>query len=150
MVPSVVPGLVKCGSAMTLVIVSAEATCPDVLGGMFDFGQSEIENLDMPALGDKNIRGLDVTVHDSLGVRGVEAVCNFNGESEHGIVIERFFGNQVLERRAIEKFHGNERLLVVFADLVNRADIWMVQRGSGTRLPAKALQSLRIAREFVG
>ena len=36
----------------------------------------------MPALGDENIRGLDVAVNDVFGVRGVEGVGDFDGESE--------------------------------------------------------------------
>jgi hypothetical protein len=34
----------------------------------------------------------------------------------------------VLERQAIEKLHGDERLAIVLINLVKRADIGMVQR----------------------
>ena len=47
-----------------------------------DLGQSEIENLGVPALGDENVRGLDVAVDDAFGVRGVERIGNLDGERE--------------------------------------------------------------------
>jgi hypothetical protein len=49
-----------------------------------DFGQTEIENLGVSALGDKNVGGLDVAMDDALGVRGVEAVCNVNADRKNG------------------------------------------------------------------
>ena len=56
----------------------------------------------------------------------------------------------MLERDAVQQLHGQEGALFVFADLVDDADIRMVQRGGGARLAPKSLQSVRVAREFVG
>ena len=47
-----------------------------------DLRQPEVENLGVPALGDKDVRGLDVAVDDAFGVGGVERVGNFDGQSE--------------------------------------------------------------------
>ena len=44
------------------------------------FGEAEVENFGVAALGDENIRRLDVAVDDALGVRGIERVGNFDGE----------------------------------------------------------------------
>ena len=49
------------------------------------FGEAEIEDLGVAALGDENIRGLDVAMHDAFGVRGVERVGDFDGEIEQRI-----------------------------------------------------------------
>ena len=51
---------------------------------------------------------------------------------------------------AIEKFHGDECLPVLLANVVNRADIWMVQCRCGFGLAPEARQCLRIACHFVG
>ena len=51
---------------------------------------------------------------------------------------------------ALEKFHGDEGAAVFFADVVDRADVGMVQSGSGFGLAAKTRQGLRIAGEIVG
>jgi hypothetical protein len=44
----------------------------------------------------------------------------------------------MLERRAIEKFHGDESLAILLADVVNGADIGVVQRGGGLSFTLKA------------
>ena len=56
----------------------------------------------------------------------------------------------MLQRHAIEKLHGNERLLTVFADFVDGANIGMIESRRCTRLPAKAFQRLRVSRQFIG
>ena len=50
----------------------------------------------------------------------------------------------MLQRRAIEILHHDERMPVLLADLMNRANVRMVQSGSGARLAAKALKGLRV------
>jgi hypothetical protein len=54
------------------------------------------------------------------------------------------------QRQAIQKFHGDERLLSMFADFVDCANIGMVKRRCGTRLPAKTLQCLQVSRQLIG
>ena len=49
---------------------------------MCDFSQAEIENLRVPAFGDNNVRGFDVAMNDSLGMRGIERVGDFDGKIE--------------------------------------------------------------------
>ena len=105
----------------------------------------------MAALGDKNVGRLDVTVNDSFGVRGVQSVRNLNSPFEH--IFQSATASPAMrcfQRRALHEFHGDERSAVLLADLVDGADIGMVQRGSRARLSAKTLQSLRILRHVVG
>ena len=47
-----------------------------------DLGQAEVQNLGVAALGDENVRGLDVAVNDSLGMRGVESVGDLDAETQ--------------------------------------------------------------------
>ena len=49
------------------------------------------------------------------------------------------------QRVACYQFHHQELLSVTFADVVNGADVRMIQRRSGTCLTAEALQKLRVA-----
>ena len=49
-----------------------------------DFRQPEIENLGVPALGHKNIRGLDVAMDDALRVRRIERVGDCRCQSSIG------------------------------------------------------------------
>ena len=59
-------------------------------------------------------------------------------------------GDQVLQRRAFQKLHRDERLAVLLADVVNGADVGMVQGRGGLRLTLEAVQGLRILGHFVG
>ena len=50
----------------------------------------------------------------------------------------------MLEGFAFEQLHGDERLAIVLADFVDRADVRMIQPGSGAGFALEALESLLI------
>jgi hypothetical protein len=54
---------------------------PRSTAGGRNLRQTKIKNLGVPALGDKNVRRLDVAMDDSLLVGGIESVGNLDGES---------------------------------------------------------------------
>ena len=56
----------------------------------------------------------------------------------------------MLQRHAIEKLHGDERMPILLADLVNRADVGMVQRRRRPRLAPEPLQRLRVVCNLIG
>ena len=56
----------------------------------------------------------------------------------------------MLQGHAVQKLHGDERLAVLLANFVDRADIGMIQRRSGLRLALKARQRLRVSGNLVG
>ena len=56
----------------------------------------------------------------------------------------------VLQGHAIQKFHRDEGLTFIVADLVNGADVWMVQSRGGAGFAAKTLQRLRVLGKIVG
>jgi hypothetical protein len=66
-------------------------------------------------------------MNNPLGVRGVEALGDVDGDGEKRFELHRAAGDGVLERLAVEKFHGDEGLAGFFADVVNRADVGMIQ-----------------------
>jgi len=45
--------------------------------------QPEVENLSVPALGDKDVGGLDIPVDYAFGVSSIQSVRNLNGLSSH-------------------------------------------------------------------
>ncbi len=49
----------------------------------------------------------------------------------------------------VKKFHGNESLAIFLANVVNSADIGMIQRGSGLGLALKTSQGLRVTGDLV-
>ena len=94
-------------------------------------GQAEVQNLRLAASRDENIGGLDVAMHDALGVGRVQRVGDFFGQFQYLFQGEMFFAEQMLQRLPLQQFHGDEMLAVGFVDFVNRADVRMVERGGG-------------------
>ena len=56
----------------------------------------------------------------------------------------------MLQRVAIEKFHGDEGLAVLLVDFVDGADVGMVQSGGGFGFTLEAGEGLRILGDIVG
>ena len=71
-------------------------------------------------------------------------------ERQQRVDFERAPGDEVLQRQAVQKLHGDEALAVVLADFVNGADVGMVQRGGGTRFAPETFERLGILRDIVG
>src|ERR1700723_2548255 len=109
-----------------------------------NFGEAKIEQLGLAAFGDENICGLDIAMNDSFGMSGFKRVGDLNSEIEKLLGFEWAPFDAVLESFALEQLHGDERLAVVLADFINRADVWMIQPGRGAGLAFEALESLFI------
>ena len=109
-----------------------------------NFRQPKIQNLGVPALGYKNVCRLDVAVNDPSGVSRVQCVGDLDGEREKDFHFQRTPRDAVLQGHTVQKLHGDERMTIVLADFVNRADVGMVEGGSGTSFAAETLQSLRV------
>jgi len=56
----------------------------------------------------------------------------------------------VFQRDPFEKLHGDEGLAILLADVVNRANIRVVQCGGGLGFTLKAGEGLRVAGNVVG
>jgi len=64
-------------------------------------------------------------VNDPGTVSSIECIGDLDSEREQRLQLHRAVADQVLQRCAIQKLHGDERLLL--ADVVDRADVWVVQ-----------------------
>ena len=83
----------------------------------------------MPVFGDENIGGLQVAMRDALLVRGVERIANLRGILQRLIERQRAF-----QRRALDVLHHQ----VIRSDIVQLADVGMIQRRDGARLALEA------------
>jgi hypothetical protein len=101
--------------------------------------QAEVKNLGLIPLRDEDVCRLDVAVNNSFCMRSVKRVGHLNCKIQqqphlHGAPIYLAF-----ERLALKKFHRDEISSVTLPDLVNGADVRMVQGRCRPRLSLKAL-----------
>ncbi len=68
----------------------------------------------------------------------LERVRNLDSQRQNSLHRQRLARNFMLQRLALHEFHDDEGPAVLFADIVDRADIGMIQCGRGLRLTAKA------------
>ncbi len=83
-------------------------------------------------------------------VTNMFAVGNLNGKGEEQSCLKWTVSDAMLQRRPFQKLHGDEGLGLVTADLVNGADVGMVQGRGGPSLTAKTLERLRVLGEVIG
>src|ERR1700730_8564851 len=103
----------------------------------------------MAALGDKDIGGFDVAVDNSLRMRSIQCVGDLNRQTEQSLGLDSFSGNAMFQRQPVKEFHRDECLPVLLAHVVNRADVGMVQCGSGLSFALKAGECLWVTGDLL-
>ena len=112
-------------------------------------GQAEVEDLRLPAAGDEDVGRLDVAVDDAGRCARRRArrrsgwPCPAPAPGRMGLPCDA-----VLQRLAFQALHDDEGLALVLADVVDGADVRMVQGGGGAGLALEALERLLIAGEL--
>jgi hypothetical protein len=96
----------------------------------------------------EDIRGLDVAVHDPLGMRGVERIGHLDADLQQPLHVHRAAADAMFERGAVHEFHGDEGMAGILADLINRADVGVIQGRGGAGLAAETFERNGIARQF--
>src|SRR5262249_10829003 len=104
----------------------------------------------LTARGNENIGWLDVSMDDAFAVSCIERIGDVNGDSEEGFEIEGAASDGVLESFAFQAFHGDVGAAIFFADVIDCADIRMIERRGGLSLALEADEGLRILGDGVG
>ena len=91
----------------------------------------------MASFRDEDVGGFDVSMNNPFGVRGVETIGHINRDGQQPFKVYRTASDDVFEGLAFERFHGDESHTVLFVNLVNGADVGVVQRRGGLRLTLK-------------
>src|SRR5271170_7703240 len=101
-------------------------------------GQTKIQNLCLPAFHEKDIRGLDVPVDDSFRVGRIKAVGDLNAELQELRYFDGLALNTVFERSPLQELHSDKRPTFEFTNIVNSADIGMIECGRSARFAAES------------
>ena len=89
-------------------------------------------------------------MHDSLGVRRIEPVRDLNADLQKLRYFDGFPGNAVLESASLKQLHGDKRTAFEFSNVVDGADVRVIQRRRSARFAPKSLDRLRVLRNIVG
>ena len=103
----------------------------------------------MTTLGDENVRGFNVAVNDAFGMCRIESIGNFDGERENRVRVQRTIADAMLQRHAVQKLHDNEGLTILLINLMDRADVWVIESRSRLRFALEPSQSLTIFGDIV-
>jgi hypothetical protein len=114
---------------------------------MSHFGQPKVENLGCPARGHKDVRRLDVAVHDALGVRCIQCLGYIDCDREQLFHLQWPIADQMFQGLALQVLHDNEGLVAVFPDVINGADVGMIQGGRSLGLAPEASESRGVTRD---
>src|SRR5262249_11505395 len=97
-----------------------------------------------------DVRWFQVAVDDAGTVRFVEGVSDLHGDLERLVERERTFFQTALERVSLEIRHDEIRDALLVADVVQSADVWMIEGRDRPRLTLEAVAELRIGTEGGG
>ena len=89
-------------------------------------------------------------MNNTFLVRGIERVGNLDGEIERPPGFKPAGGDNVLQSFAFQALHHDKAAAIVLADVVNGADVRMIQAGSRLRFALKAFERLRAASQIFG
>jgi hypothetical protein len=98
----------------------------------------------------EDICRLDVTMDDALPVRRIERVRYVNSQRQHSFNLYRSRRNPMLQSYPVEKLHGDERLTVLLVDVINRANVRVVQGRCGLGFALETGEGLRVPSNFLG
>ncbi len=98
----------------------------------------------MSSLGDEDVCGLDVAMNNAVAMGRIERIRDLEGQRKHAISLERLSGNQLPQGDALEEFHGDESPACFLSDVVNGADVGLIQCRGGLGFALKTRQTLGI------
>src|SRR5580704_10037424 len=98
------------------------------------FRHAEVQQLDLPVFQHKDVRGFHISMDDAFLVCGIESGRDLRSHVEDLIRSERFARDEVLEGLAVQKLHGDKGIALMFADVIDGANIGVVKTGGSLRL----------------
>jgi hypothetical protein len=123
-------------------VVGGAEVCGCVVGGVglggTEFCEAEVEDFELAVFEDEDVFGLEVAVDDAFVVGGGEAVGELDGEFDGFARREAGGWNAIAEGVAFEEFGDDVVRAVGLADVVDRDNVGMIERGDRAGLLLEA------------
>ena len=107
-----------------------------------ELGQAEVEELGLAPFGDEDVGRLDVPVDDPRPVGRLERIGDLRPDGQGAIDGQRPALQLFLERSSLHELHDDKRHAALVAEVVDRADVRVVQGGRGPGLAPEPLERL--------
>ena len=114
-----------------------------------ELGQTEIQELHMATGTDKDVGGLDVPMKNTLVVCRGERARDLLADLEHLGFVEAPFGKPRFQAASLQKLQHEKRSPFGLFDIVNRADVEVVEGGGETRFTPEAIAGFAIVEQIV-
>src|SRR5207245_4740767 len=101
-------------------------------------------------LSEHDVAGCQIAVSDPLAVSLVQRVSNLDGVAQHLLKWQRAFLQPFCQRLAFHVFHHQIVGSAVLADVVERADVRMIQAGNSLSFALETLAQFGSAGEVIG
>ena len=141
MVPSAVSGFDSWEAVIAPKALEASAA-------RHGFGQTEVEQL-QAVLGQHHVARLQVAMHHALPVRALQSVRHLDAVSQHLLEGQRPALHALRQRLAFQVFQHQVVDATLMADVVERADVGVLEGGDGARLALEALAELAARGEML-
>ena len=122
-----VPRIVPCAVIGSFAVGSCESGSGRS-GFLLQLRQTKVQQL-RAGLGEHDVAGLQIAMRDAFAVSLVQRVGNLDGVLQHLLHRQRTFLQPLRERLAFEIFHHQKINSVLMADVVEGADVRMIQAG---------------------
>ena len=136
------------GQRLTLGDLSREALHPHPARGL-ELRQPEVQELG-PRLGQHDVPRLEVAVHDPLPMRLVQRIRDGDRHLERLLQWQRTILQPLGERLPVEILHDQEVGAAFGADVMEGADVRVVQGRDGLGLPLEPLLQIGVRRDMRG
>ena len=104
----------------------------------------------VPALGNEDVGGFYIPMNNPRRMCRIQSVGDFDRKRQQQIGFQGSSSDTVLQHCAIQKLHGDKGSLVLLADVINRADVGVAQRGGRLSFAAKTGKNLRVTGNVFG
>jgi hypothetical protein len=111
--------------------------------------KSKVQNFRLSSVNEKYVWRLDVAVNEAFCVCSFQSVSNLYSDVHDLRYRDRPARDAVLQRLAFQQLHGDKRAAFKLSDVVDCADVWVIQRGGGTCFATKSLDCLSILGNIV-